>query len=74
MSQTTITPHDQSAYVTRKLETNLEGVVRKAYNAQQSWRKVPIDQRIAIGHRFVVSCDLGLVDAHEIQLCDTGRV
>ncbi|KAF9505975.1 hypothetical protein BS47DRAFT_1305884 [Hydnum rufescens UP504] len=53
MSQTTIAPHDQSPYVTRKLETDLEGIVEKAYNAQRSWREVQIEQRIAIGHRFV---------------------
>lgn len=55
MSQTTISPHNQSAYVTRQLTADVDVIVDKAKAAQKSWRKVPIEQRIAIGLRFVVS-------------------
>lgn len=55
MSQTTIAPHTQSAYVTRQLTADVEVIVDKAKAAQKSWRKVPVEQRIAIGLRFVVS-------------------
>jgi hypothetical protein len=74
MSQTTIAPHDQSPYVTRKLETDLEGIVEKAYNSQRSWRKVQIEERIAIGHRFVVSWVFTLVGECDIQPSEIGRI
>ncbi|KAF8317428.1 succinate semialdehyde dehydrogenase [Clavulina sp. PMI_390] len=53
MSQTTISPHTQSAYVTRQLTTDVDIIVTKARVAQKSWRKVQVEQRIAIGLRFV---------------------
>jgi hypothetical protein len=56
MSQTTISPHNQTPYVTRQLTTEVDAVVSKARAAQKSWRKVQIEQRIGIGLRFVVSC------------------
>ena len=54
MSQTTITPHDQSPYVTRELTKDYDSIVQKGSKAQKSWAKVPIERRIEIGTRFVV--------------------
>ncbi|KAF8314821.1 succinate semialdehyde dehydrogenase [Cantharellus anzutake] len=53
MPQTTITPHDQSRYVTRELTTDYDSVLNKASTAQRSWAKVPIEKRIEIANRFV---------------------
>lgn len=53
-TQTTITPHDQSPYVTHELTTDVDTVVNVAVEAQKAWKKVQVEQRIAIGLRFIV--------------------
>lgn len=53
--QTTITPHNQLPYVTRQLTTDIDAVVDNAVEAQKAWRRVQLEQRIAIGLRFIVS-------------------
>lgn len=56
MSQTTITPHDQSSYVTRDLSDKDTGsIVDKAVEAQRVWKKVEVNERIAIGRKFIVN-------------------
>jgi acyl-CoA reductase-like NAD-dependent aldehyde dehydrogenase len=57
MAQTTITPHNQQALVSRTYPStsDLDGVIRKAAVAQTTWSKVPLQERISIGHKFIVS-------------------
>jgi acyl-CoA reductase-like NAD-dependent aldehyde dehydrogenase len=56
--QTTISPFTQEAVCTRPLlsESELDNVVAAAVKAQKSWKKVPLDDRIAIAEKWVVSC------------------
>jgi acyl-CoA reductase-like NAD-dependent aldehyde dehydrogenase len=56
--QTTISPFTQEAVCTRPLlsESELDNVVTAAVKAQKSWKKVPLDDRIAIAEKWVVSC------------------
>ncbi|KAK9893300.1 succinate semialdehyde dehydrogenase [Cystobasidium minutum MCA 4210] len=53
--QTTISPIEGSAVATRELPTNeqLNAAVEKAWSAQKSWAKVPIDERISIVNKFL---------------------
>ncbi|KIJ37556.1 hypothetical protein M422DRAFT_177737, partial [Sphaerobolus stellatus SS14] len=55
MSQTTIIPHSQKPLITRTYPSSdeLKGRVGKAKDAQQSWKKVPLSERIAIGRKFM---------------------
>lgn len=55
--QTTISPFTQEAVCTRPLlsESELDNVIAEAVKAQKSWRKVPLDDRIAIAEKWVVS-------------------
>ncbi|KIJ25567.1 hypothetical protein M422DRAFT_38634 [Sphaerobolus stellatus SS14] len=55
MSQTTIIPHSQKPLVTRTYPSSakLKGSIGKAKDAQQSWKKVPLSERIAIGRKFM---------------------
>jgi hypothetical protein len=48
-------PTDQSIVVERDLPSDkeLESVLDNAVSAQREWKKVPLDDRIAIGERFV---------------------
>ena len=54
--QTTISPHNQQAYVTRQYpsSTELDAQIDKAAAAQKAWARVPLKQRIEIGRRFMV--------------------
>ncbi|KAF7300725.1 Succinate semialdehyde dehydrogenase [Mycena chlorophos] len=53
--QTTISPHDGSVVQERTYPTSdeLHQIITRAAAAQKAWAKVPLAQRIAIGHRFV---------------------
>ncbi|KAI5121528.1 hypothetical protein M0805_002588 [Coniferiporia weirii] len=53
--QTTISPHSQAPLVTRTYpsEAELDAVIRTAANTQKSWAKVPLEERIAIGYKFI---------------------
>lgn len=55
--QTTIGPYNQEPVCTRPLLTNdqLDAVVAQAVKAQKGWRKTPLDERIAIVERWMVS-------------------
>ncbi|KAH8111661.1 succinate semialdehyde dehydrogenase [Phellopilus nigrolimitatus] len=55
MSQTTIAPHTQKPLVTRTYptEAELDAIIQTAADAQKSWSKVPVEERIAIGYRFI---------------------
>ena len=59
-TQTTITPHTQKPLVTRTYPTDeeLDDIIQIAANAQKNWAKVPLAERIAIGHKFIVSMKL----------------
>ena len=63
--QTTITPHNQAPYITRTYPSQeaLEGTIQVAKDAQKQWAKVPLKERIAIGHKFVV-CTHHLIPKH----------
>jgi len=54
--QTTISPHNQAPYVTRQYPSvdELDKALDRAARAQKAWARVPVPERIAIGHRFVV--------------------
>jgi len=56
--QTTISPYTQEPVCTRPLlsETELDNVVTAAVKAQKGWKKVSLDERIAIAEKWVVSC------------------
>src|SRR5215470_9886616 len=53
--QQTISPVDGSIYVERELASSrqIEATLRKAAQAQQEWKRTPIDERIAICRRMV---------------------
>lgn len=55
MLQTTISPVDGRVYVERPLasDAGIDAALKRARSAQQSWRRVPLPERIAIVHRFV---------------------
>lgn len=55
--QTTISPFTQSPICTRPLLSGaeLENVITAAVKAQKSWKKVPLDERIAIAEKWLVS-------------------
>jgi acyl-CoA reductase-like NAD-dependent aldehyde dehydrogenase len=55
--QTTITPHSQQPYIQRTYpsEAELDAHIARAAEAQKSWSKVPLEERIAIGRKFMVS-------------------
>ncbi|KIK66626.1 hypothetical protein GYMLUDRAFT_37783 [Collybiopsis luxurians FD-317 M1] len=54
-SQTTITPHNQQPLITRHYpsESELDATIAKVAEAQKSWAKVPLDERIKIGYKFI---------------------
>lgn len=55
--QTTIAPHTQEPVVERAYpdDEELEAIVRSAAEAQKAWAAMPLEERIAIGYRFIVS-------------------
>jgi len=55
-SQTTITPHSQKPYVTRTYPTQqeLDALIQKSAKAQKAWGRVPVQERIVIGRKFMV--------------------
>jgi len=59
-SQTTIVPHSQEAYITRTYpsESELDILIQNAVVAQKAWAAVPLEQRIAIGRKFTVCCQI----------------
>ncbi|KAJ3846047.1 succinate semialdehyde dehydrogenase [Lentinula lateritia] len=54
-SQTTITPHNQQPLVTRNYptESELDATIVRAAEAQKAWAKVPLEERIKIGRKFI---------------------
>ncbi len=56
MIQTTISPVTGKPVLTRPLlnEEQLDAVIGNAAKAQKSWRKVSIDERIAIAEKWMV--------------------
>lgn len=55
--QTTISPYSQEPILTRPLlsETELDSAITNAAKAQKAWRKVTVDERIAIAEKWLVS-------------------
>ena len=55
--QTTISPYTQQPVCTRPLlsETELDTVIAEALKAQKSWKKVALDERIAVAEKWLVS-------------------
>jgi len=56
-SQTTIIPHNQQPLITRTYpeQSELDTLIKNASEAQKTWSKVPLKERIAIGRKFMVS-------------------
>lgn len=54
--QTTISPHNQQPCVTRTYpsESELDAKISRAVEAQKTWKLVPLEERIAIGRKFMV--------------------
>lgn len=54
--QTTISPYTQEPVCTRPLLSppELDSVIAQAVKAQKGWRKVPLEQRIAIAEKWMV--------------------
>lgn len=54
--QTTITPHNQQPYVSRTYpsESEIGASIENAAKAQKNWSSLPLEERVAIGHKFVV--------------------
>lgn len=57
--QTTITPHNQTPFVTRTYpsEDELDKFIAKAVAAQKAWSAVSVEDRVNIGKKFMVSTD-----------------
>jgi acyl-CoA reductase-like NAD-dependent aldehyde dehydrogenase len=55
-SQTTITPHNQQPLVTRNYpsQSELDDIIVRASVAQRAWARVPLNDRLAIGTKFLV--------------------
>ncbi|ORY34867.1 putative aldehyde dehydrogenase [Naematelia encephala] len=54
--QTTISPYTQKPLLTRPLlsDTELDGVISESLKAQKSWKKVTLDERIAVAEKWLV--------------------
>lgn len=54
--QTTISPIDQQPVLTRPLLTDdqLDHVIAESVRAYKGWRKVPLDERLAIAEKWMV--------------------
>jgi acyl-CoA reductase-like NAD-dependent aldehyde dehydrogenase len=54
--QTTISPHTQKPLVSRDYpsQSELDLTIQNASRAQKAWRKVPLEDRVDIGRKFVV--------------------
>jgi acyl-CoA reductase-like NAD-dependent aldehyde dehydrogenase len=54
-SQTTITPHSQKPLVTRVYpsESELNVLIQNSATAQKEWSRVPLQERIAVGRKFM---------------------
>jgi acyl-CoA reductase-like NAD-dependent aldehyde dehydrogenase len=55
--QTTIIPHTQKPLVTRVYPTasEVDQAISKAASAQDAWKRVPLEEKIALGRKFIVS-------------------
>lgn len=55
--QTTITPHNQNPFVTRiyPSENELDKLIADAVIAQKAWSAVAVEDRVAIGKKFMVA-------------------
>jgi len=71
--QTTITPHTQEPYVTRTYpsESELNLLIQNAVVAQKAWAAVPLEERVAIGRKFMVCTQ---INAPSIRLKNTAKV
>lgn len=56
-SQTTIIPHSQKPLVTRiyPSQSELDVLIQNSVKAQKEWARVPLQQRIAVGRKFMAS-------------------
>ncbi|KAI5449026.1 hypothetical protein NCC49_005676 [Naganishia albida] len=69
--QTTISPNDQQPVLTRPLLTDdqLDHVIAESVRAYKGWRKVPLDERLAIAEKWIVEFEkMKDVLAEEITL------
>ncbi|WWD20150.1 hypothetical protein CI109_104626 [Kwoniella shandongensis] len=69
--QTTISPFTQKPICTRPLlsESELDSVIAQSVKAHKSWKKVPLEERIAIARKWLVEFEkIGDVAAEDISL------
>ncbi|KAM6492495.1 NAD-aldehyde dehydrogenase [Amanita muscaria] len=54
-TQTTISPHNQQPLITRTYPSNeqIDAAINDASAAQKLWSRIPLDERIAIGRKFM---------------------
>ncbi|KIL62232.1 hypothetical protein M378DRAFT_193228 [Amanita muscaria Koide BX008] len=54
-TQTTISPHNQQPLITRTYPSNeqIDAAIKDASAAQKLWSRIPLDERIAIGRKFM---------------------
>ena len=64
--QTTITPHNQSPFVTRTYpsENELDNTIANAVIAQKAWSAVSVADRVAIGRKFMVGIKFPSLNFH----------
>ena len=58
--QTTISPYTQKTLLTRPLlsDQELDNVTAESVKAQKAWKKVPLDERLKIAEKWMVSCSV----------------
>lgn len=56
LSQTTISPHNQTPLCTRvyPTEAELDEKLQNAARAQEAWKQIDLKERIAVGYKFMV--------------------
>ena len=70
--QTTITPHNQKPFVTRTYpsENELDNLIANAVIAQKAWSAVSVEDRVAIGKKFMVSDKISIL---KFRVSDTKK-
>ncbi|WRT69545.1 uncharacterized protein IL334_006532 [Kwoniella shivajii] len=69
--QTTISPYTQEPVCTRPLlsESELDNVIAESVKAQKSWKKVPLEERVAIARKWLTEFEeIGDVAAEDLSV------
>jgi len=59
LSQTTLSPHNQTPLCTRiyPTEAELDEKLQNAARAQEAWKQIDLKERIAVGYKFMVRAE-----------------